>query len=237
MAAHRFNSKYPISRMAQPLVVFTDFDGTITNQDSIKLLLRNFGNEKWTDGQEQIDLGKINEFKGLELLLNCLNIDFREVLKFIRQVVKVDNSFFLFSELLKSIDVPLYIVSSGSRQIIAEMIPRVEKLVSGVYSYDIEYIGGEYYVKNSTGIKIGSHVNFKEAIVDKYKSDDFNVIYIGDGLSDFAAGTRADVLFARGALAEKCTAAKVSYRSFRSFNDINSSFQYIFDKFYPKQLR
>jgi 2-hydroxy-3-keto-5-methylthiopentenyl-1-phosphate phosphatase len=46
------------------------------------------------------------------------------------------------------------------------------------------------------------------------------VVFVGDGRSDFCVATRADILFAKGALAAYATAQGKAYYSFDTFHDV-----------------
>jgi 2,3-diketo-5-methylthio-1-phosphopentane phosphatase len=46
------------------------------------------------------------------------------------------------------------------------------------------------------------------------------MVYIGDGRSDFCVSSRADILFAKGALADHCAAHGRSYYPFDTFHDV-----------------
>ena len=46
------------------------------------------------------------------------------------------------------------------------------------------------------------------------------MVYVGDGRSDFCVSSRADILFAKGALADHCAAQGRSYFPFDTFHDV-----------------
>jgi 2-hydroxy-3-keto-5-methylthiopentenyl-1-phosphate phosphatase len=46
------------------------------------------------------------------------------------------------------------------------------------------------------------------------------LVYVGDGLSDRCVAARADLLFAKAALASHCLEHQLPYTSFESFDDV-----------------
>ena len=80
--------------------------------------------------------------------------------------------------------------------------------------------------------------NSKALVVDKYQQDGHHVFYAGDGISDFEAAPRVDVLFAHRALAEKCASENIPFRLFTDFHDMLQAVrEYQWDGHQPSSSR
>ena len=62
--------------------------------------------------------------------------------------------------------------------------------------------------------------NSKGVVVDSYREQGHYIVYVGDGMSDFEAATRADLVFAHRVLADECERQEIPFRPFTDFGDV-----------------
>ena len=62
-------------------------------------------------------------------------------------------------------------------------------------------------------------------MVDSFRERGHYVIYVGDGMSDFEAAEKADLVFAHRTLAEQCARSGIPFRPFVDFQDVLTSLQ------------
>lgn len=201
-------------------VVVTDFDGIITKQDSIKLLLNKFGSSHWKEVQGCMDSGLLDECTGLELLLNCLRINLAQALNYILNNVSIDDYFYHFLEFAKSVGVEVSIVSSGLRKTVFMLLPRIEKSIKCMSAYEVSYRDSKFVVNSPKYSNMAKYHNPKMAIVQRYIDMKYIVIYVGDGLTDFPAAKLANVVFAKDKLLALYREKSIKYMPFNSFKDI-----------------
>jgi len=68
----------------------------------------------------------------------------------------------------------------------------------------------------------GGHLpdGLKEAYVSSFLRSGYEVVYVGNGPSDFPAAKRCHHIFATGELLDYCKKANLDYNAFTDFNDI-----------------
>jgi len=59
--------------------------------------------------------------------------------------------------------------------------------------------------------------NSKGVVVDSYRNQGHYVVYVGDGMSDFEAAARADLVFAHRVLADECERKEIPFHPFTDF--------------------
>jgi 2-hydroxy-3-keto-5-methylthiopentenyl-1-phosphate phosphatase len=62
--------------------------------------------------------------------------------------------------------------------------------------------------------------NSKGVVVDSYRSQGHYIVYVGDGMSDFEAAARADLVFAHRVLADECERKEIPFRPFTDFSGV-----------------
>ena len=59
--------------------------------------------------------------------------------------------------------------------------------------------------------------NSKGLVVEQHQAQGYHVFYAGDGMSDFEAATRVDVLYAHRTLATECERTNIPFHPFTDF--------------------
>ena len=59
--------------------------------------------------------------------------------------------------------------------------------------------------------------NSKRVVVDRYRNQGHYIVYVGDGMSDFEAAARADLVFAHRVLADECERKEIPFHPFTDF--------------------
>ncbi|HEV2668941.1 MAG TPA: HAD-IB family phosphatase [Blastocatellia bacterium] len=207
--------------MAKPHI-FSDFDGTITETDTLVFLATRLGG-----GARMVEAigrligeGKLSLRDGIAAEMRSIRRPFAEAEKLLREEVRIDAGFAPLARWLGEKKVPLTVLSAGFRQIIDLFIspdefPHLEILANHISPN--EEIGWQCRFRDGTewGHDKASHL--KEA-----RRRGEYVIFIGDGLSDHAAAEAADEVFAKHALAEYCRERGINCHEYQTFSDILS---------------
>ena len=95
--------------------IFCDFDGTITNRDSIVFLTEEFGEgvEFRVQILEEIKSGRVEVFEAIERELATVKVDWESAVERLSESVFMDPTFPGFVDWCKENDIPLTVVSSG----------------------------------------------------------------------------------------------------------------------------
>ncbi|MDQ2982596.1 MAG: haloacid dehalogenase-like hydrolase [Actinomycetota bacterium] len=191
-----------------------DFDGTVTERDTLEMVLTQFGDQQIYDHVES-ELGlslTLNEVITAEFATVTAPLD--EVVPWLLAQARVRPGFRELAERHR----PL-IVSSGFRQLIEPLLERegVLELVE-LRAHNVDARPDGWRVRFRHGDTCGTCGEpCKRA--DLPQGDE--VVYVGDAYSDRCAALAADRVFATAGLAAYLTARGTPFEPFEDFVDLN----------------
>lgn len=231
--------------MSVPAIVFTDWDGTVTLQDSNDYLTENlgFGRPRRLEINDEI-LNGVKSFKdGFSEMLASIPTPFPECIDYLKKHVQLDPGFKEFYHWCESRGIPVIVVSSGMTPIIEALLTL---LVGAEATANIEIISNEVEVDETTG---KWHIVYRDPDTgfghDKsrsireylarngYSAENMpRLFYCGDGVSDLSAAKETDLLFAKQGkdLITYCRREDIPYTEFNDFADIFLKIQSIVDE-------
>lgn len=203
--------------MNMQTIVLCDFDGTITNRDILDCILeKHLGKEATIKMSDDITNGITTIPQHMNIVCQYLGTNPIGVLN---QVIDEYNI---------TIDLTLYTLY--------EMCCDKQftfKIISGNFMPFIYHLTHMYtnVIVSHNIVKCNDHYEFVENkiinpkykyITQNYPKDKFNVIYIGDGISDFSVIHECKTLFAKkgSVLEQKCLDDKVTYIPFETLDDV-----------------
>jgi 2-hydroxy-3-keto-5-methylthiopentenyl-1-phosphate phosphatase len=215
-------------------VVFCDFDGTISKEDSTDLVLGRFSiNDNWLAAEEAWQDGHIGS-------RDCLTDQFVGVrttqpeISTLAHELHLEPGFKEFVRFCEENRIPLYIVSDGIDTIIKTFLHLYNLDATEIYANDIQFLpNGEvrFICADQDSVYKCTHdlpcANCKAGAV-KYLMEKHNIkpedaIYIGDGMSDILAAVECGTIFAREKLYSLLKQRNVMSKKFSSFFDIIQS--------------
>lgn len=210
--------------MNKKRIFLIDFDRTISNEDSTDVLLETHNPEFKKDLRKRYKAGKVTIRQFIKEGLSSLNITKDEYIKTLQEKVTIDES---FKDFVKS-GLEFRIVSAGSRLNVQGSLLGYgidlpdEKIISN----DLKFDGNKITVENLFLDKEEIYGVDKKEAVEKFKKQGYEVIYVGDGPSDYRAMEVADfVLVRKGTRAVKfCSENGINFREFESFSEILKTF-------------
>jgi 2-hydroxy-3-keto-5-methylthiopentenyl-1-phosphate phosphatase len=114
--------------------------------------------------------------------------------------------------------VPLAVVSQGLDFYIEALLEKEGCGSVPVHAvntwFDAQGINYEYRYAVPGKEELG---NSKGVVVDSYRNQGHYVVYVGDGMSDFEAAARADLVFAHRVLADECERKEIPFHPFTDF--------------------
>ena len=190
--------------------IFSDFDGTITKEDTLNKFLRTYASESWLDLEQKWIRGEVGSRECISEQMRLFPNMTQEVLDEFIDSIEIDESFVSFYDHVKSSGIDFCVVSDGFDYFIKRILFKYGIKDAKLYSNHLEFEDGKFNVsfpyssekcKRKSGVckcSVVSENTKRNTIVTK------RVIYAGDGISDFCVSDKVDILFAKGDLLEYC---------------------------------
>ncbi|RLQ97106.1 2-hydroxy-3-keto-5-methylthiopentenyl-1-phosphate phosphatase [Falsibacillus albus] len=203
-------------------VVICDFDGTVTETDNIISIMKKFAPKEWERLKDLVLSQKLSIQEGVGSMFSLLPSHLREdIVGFLKQTVVIRKGFPEFTEYCRSNDIPLYIVSGGLDFFVEPLLKGYVRQAE-IYCNKADFKGNaikinwphscDQYCDKDCGC-------CKPSIIRKLVEHDDKVVVIGDSITDLEAAKIADIVFARGFLAEKCSSLGIPYHEFNTFTE------------------
>jgi len=212
-AAHRQSGNPEIAS------VLIDFDGTICPYDVTDLLLSRFASKEWENVENDWLSGKIGARECLSRQIGMLRVSPSDLDAFLAGVA-IDTFFPSFISLMRGENIPVAIVSDGLDYSIRHILRNYKLSDIQIFSNHLAYCGGrdwrlEFPYKNPACPAGNCKCRHFNALPKKGA-----VVYIGDGASDFCPAAKADIVFAKGKLADFCRKQRINHIEVKNFTDI-----------------
>src|SRR5881396_870156 len=207
------------------LAVLTDFDGTVTLNDTFQNVVEKFGQGDWRAVDDQYIKGEITLEECLRRQGGMVRASKPQILNELDKVSQFRPGFDDLAEYCKTNQYPLVLVSAGLVFVIKHFLTR-ENLMDKVQ------LSAAVAKCTPTGIKFrflklkdNRSMNFKDDAVKYYKTKADTVAYIGDGRWDLHALRNADLRFAikNSKLSELCKEQEIHAKIVSDFNEIVAS--------------
>jgi 2,3-diketo-5-methylthio-1-phosphopentane phosphatase len=205
--------------------IFSDFDGTITEKDTLVFLATRLGGGEGMVNAigRLIGEGKLSLRDGIAAEMRSIRKPFAEAEKLLREEAPIDPGFAPLAHWLTEKKIPLTVLSAGFHQIIDLFISRDEFPGLEILANQLrpnEEIGWQCEFRDGTDWGHDKALSLKEA-----RRRGEYVIFIGDGLSDRAAAEAADEVFAKHSLAEYCRKRGINCHEYQTLNDVLKQLQ------------
>ncbi|KAK9456003.1 HAD-like domain-containing protein [Dipodascopsis uninucleata] len=218
-------------------IVFTDWDGTVTLQDSNDYMTDNigYGEERRRQLNYEVLEGRWTFRDAFRDMLESVKKPFPECIEYLKENVQLDPGFADFYKWSREAGIPVIVVSSGMKPIIHALLT---KLVGEDAANHIEIVANDVDIKpdGSWEIVYRDESDFghdKSRAIKPYsllpKEDRPILFYCGDGVSDLSAARETDLLFAKVGrdLITYCEREDIPYHVFHSYKDIHEEIQAI----------
>jgi 2,3-diketo-5-methylthio-1-phosphopentane phosphatase len=210
-----------VSRADSRVVVFVDYDGTITDRDTLDVLVqRAAGDDAWLAIERRLMAGGLSLREALALQASLVRCSLDEADELLRSATAVDPTFAAFETACRASGIPLRIVSSGVEPLIRRSLARNGLAHIELVANDVDPHPAGWRLRFRDQSANGTD---KRALVERAQRDGNAVVYIGDGISDYDASIAADVRFAKvgRSLHRHLTERRVPFVAFERFADID----------------
>lgn len=202
-------------------VIFTDFDGTITKEDTCVAMVKAFASEGWEDINKLWEEKKLTTVECANKLFELFNADLEDIRR-LMNTIEIDDYFKEFLAYCESKGYKVYILSDGYDFNIRTILNRYG-INTPFYANQLKYDGKFQIMCPNHNNACGKCGTCKSNLISKLKESGDEVVYIGDGYSDMCAVLKADIVFAKGSLYNFCLDKKIDAVPFESFKDILES--------------
>jgi len=224
-------------------IVFTDFDGTITTEDSNDHITDHlgYGRERRREQNLAVLEAKVGFRDSFREMIESASAkhSFDECRETVKKNIKLDPGFKDFLEWARSANVPVIIVSSGMVPIIRAIL---ENLIGKEEADRMEIVANEVDTSKGSGpgewtIKYrhpeSGFGHDKDRCIAPYRalSPRPTIFFCGDGVSDLSAARSADCLFVKlkegtgNDLAKHCESEGIKHIKFHSFHEVKNTVQ------------
>jgi 2,3-diketo-5-methylthio-1-phosphopentane phosphatase len=193
--------------------IFCDFDGTITDRDTIAFLTESFGaGEEFRESiLEEIVSERVSVFEAVKRELATVTATWEEAVVALREHVRIDPAFVDFADWCRAKEIPLIVVSSGMRPVVELYLA---DFALPLYAHPVDARPEGWLYRRDPSCD-------KKRLLERCAGRE-TLVYIGDGTSDVVAIPYADVLFAKTGryLAGHCARHGIPFHPFRDFRDV-----------------
>jgi 2,3-diketo-5-methylthio-1-phosphopentane phosphatase len=199
--------------------VLIDFDDTAAEQNVAELLLKRFGNATWQEVRLRFRAGEINLKEYQEITFRNIQADQATLQDYVKAHANLRPYFRDLWDYCLAHGIPMAIVSQGLDFYIRALLDGEGFPQIPVYSVVTRFTPqGITYQYDYTRPGQESRGNSKGLVVDRYRQRGHYVFYVGDGISDFEAAGRTDLLFAHRTLADECVRQGIPFQPFTDFS-------------------
>jgi 2-hydroxy-3-keto-5-methylthiopentenyl-1-phosphate phosphatase len=208
----------------KPIVIFCDFDGTITLNDNIIAIMKHFHPEGWKEILEKAMNQEISIKQTIGSMFALLPTSLKEeVIRFSLDNMQIRPGFAEFLNFCHEQEIHFFVTSGGIDFFVyPTLLPfgiEKEQIFCNKSNFNKEQIMIEWphpcdaFCSQDCGM-------CKAALIRTYPADQYIRILIGDSITDFAGAKLADFIFARSHLATECSKLQMPYFAYESFFEV-----------------
>lgn len=205
-------------------IVLCDFDGTISVKDVTDTLLSHFGQDGCDELEELWVNGKIGSQECMSKQIALMDASLEE-LNCVLSQIEIDPAFKDFIHYAEQNSIPVHVVSDGLDYAIEFILKRhgienlpifANKLMhNNARSWRLEFpYANKSCIKQSGNCKC-NHVKKQQHFTQ--------ILYVGDGTSDYCVSHNVDFVFAKDKLINYCEKNKIVHRKITSFADVTNA--------------
>lgn len=233
----------PANPQKRKIIIFSDFDGTISMQDTGHILVdaHGFGAKAREELEAKMKSGELNFRDASDEMWASLHVPFDDGFVIMDKSIELDSGFAEFHQYCKANGIPFNVISAGLKPILRRVL---DHFLGEEESSSIEIVANDATISQDGQVwkpiwrhnsiqghdKDVSIMEGRELALSECEPDEMPlIVFIGDGVSDLAAARHADVLFARRGLRleQYCVEHNVPFIPFDSFADIKHEIEKI----------
>lgn len=207
-------------------VVFCDFDGTITVEETFVAMLKKFAPKLSAKFIPEIYARRVTLREGVRQMLQSIpSSQYSEILEF-TQLQPIRREFVELLDFLEFQGVPLVVVSGGLRGMVEVVLDSLVNRVHAIHAVDVDI--SSPYLKVNSKYEGGTELVDKVQVMSKYPA--YQKIAIGDSLTDLNMALQASMVFARAPLTEYLDEQHKTYIPWNTFLDVRDYLAQLWNK-------
>ena len=197
-------------------MVFCDFDGTITKQETFVAMLNTFAPEKMKEFGRLFSKKKITLREGVKGVVESIpSSNYKSMVEFIKGQ-EIREGFEELLVFLKDNGVPFFVISGGLLDSVKTRLADYDAYISGIFAPGID--DSREYLKVISEYEEDNELVAKVKVMEMF-SYDFSIA-IGDGATDHKMAMSSSLVFARDRLAKFLDGQSKEYIEWDNFFDI-----------------
>lgn len=197
-------------------MVFCDFDGTITVDETFVAMLKAFATIPFKKIERQVVSRELTLKEGVRRLVESIpSHRHPDILDHIRQK-PIRNGFPEFLDFLHNRQIPLVIISGGLMDSVKARLACFSDRIYAVHAPEVDKSGDNFRLVSE--IEGDEEILAKAEIMSIYNYEE--AVAIGDGLTDLNMALAASLVFARESLARDLKSRGKPFQTWNDFFDI-----------------
>lgn len=205
--------------------IFCDFDGTITEKDTLVFLSTRLGAgpEFVREIGEDLRHGRMTLREAIDAEMRTVRLTFAEAAAILLREIPLDAGFRSLVEWSEREEIPFTILSAGFHELIRLFVPEESYPWVRVLANNIEpdpERGWQCHFQDD-----GPYGHDKQISLRAARNRGEYVIFIGDGFSDRQAAAVADEVYAKHSLADYCREQGIDFYEYQNLADVQIKIQ------------
>ncbi|KAK3687803.1 HAD-like domain-containing protein [Podospora appendiculata] len=231
--------RLPALQTSPKFIFFTDFDGTITQQDSNDFLTDNlgYGAVKRKGGNHDVLSGRRHFRDIFQEMMDSISTPYDQCIDQLLKNITLDEGFKEFFYWARENNVPIVVLSGGMepiiRALLSHFLGKDEADTLQIVSNDVaprpgkslnDEGGWQIVFHDASGFGHDKSIEIRP-YADLPENERPVLFYAGDGVSDLSAAKETDLLFAKAGrdLVTYCENQRVPFTTFENFSEILST--------------
>lgn len=205
-------------------IIFADFDGTITTEDTIVGSIRMFSApQEVAEYNGKLERGEMTLSQVVRYAFEGAPSSYLpKMLEYVDQV-EIRPGFEEFLKRMKELQIPVVVISGGMWQFSQRKLEPYAKWITELHAVELDVSGPE--MKVISPYDDGNELMKKTAVMDLYDYE--YAIGIGDSFTDLKMAQAVDTIFARDILARYLEKIGKFYRPYENFYDVTKAIEEI----------
>lgn len=198
------------------MIVFCDFDGTITVEETFVAVLKRFAPDIAAQLIPQMYAQQLTLRQGVRQILESIpSSSYPEIIEFTKSQA-IRPGFIELLDWLESEQVPIIVISGGLRGMVEVVLGSLVPRIQAIHAIDVDTSGTHLRVVSA--YEGGTELVNKVQVMAQYPADE--KIAIGDSITDLNMALETPIVFARDRLAQYLDEQQKPYIPWNDFFEV-----------------